>query len=114
MSKDTVSVNGSLPVIFWFPSWRSVGSKFGLSKGEVPVKFCEWVSLFINAGIPKVGLSPSLVVLHINGMLEISAIHCYVADSTGHVCHSGRANISQEIVIELTVEIDLCLKLRTL
>ena len=45
-------------------------------------------------------LSPTLFLLHINDMLQISSIRCYADDSTGDAYYTGRANISRENVIE--------------
>ena len=69
----------------------------------------------VNAGVPQgCVLSPTLFLLHINDMLQISSIHCYADDSTGDALYTGRANISREIVNEsrnkLVSEIEASLK----
>ncbi|CAG9790629.1 unnamed protein product [Diatraea saccharalis] len=57
--------------------------------------------LSINAGVPQgCVLSPTLFLLHINEMLQISGIHCFADDSTKDSTYNGRANISRESVIE--------------
>lgn len=99
----------------WHKALLSKLSSYGL-----PEKLCEWVycfladrsikvvvdgecsdSLSVNAGVPQgCVLSPTLFLLHINDMLQISGIHCYADDSTGDAYYTGRANISRENVIE--------------
>lgn len=44
--------------------------------------------------------STTLFLLHINDMLQISSIHCYVDDSKGDALYTVRTNISCESVIE--------------
>ncbi|XP_045493438.1 uncharacterized protein LOC123692709 [Colias croceus] len=67
----------------------------------------------VNAGVPQgCVLSPTLFLLHINDMLQISNIHCYADDSTGDASYTGHANFSQEIVDECRNT--LALKIETL
>ncbi|XP_045492437.1 uncharacterized protein LOC123691896 [Colias croceus] len=55
----------------------------------------------VNAGVPQgCVLSPTLFLLHINDMLQISNIHCYADDSTGDASYTGHANFSRENVDE--------------
>lgn len=99
----------------------------------LPEKLCEWVTSFLtdrsiktvvdgecselmslNAGVPQgCVLSPTLFLLHINDMLQISGIHCYADDSTGDAIYNGRASFSRENVNEcrktLVSEIELSL-----
>ena len=99
----------------WHKALLSKLPSYGL-----PEKLCEWVtsfladrsikvvvdgecsdSMFVNAGVPQgCVLSPTLFLLHINDMLQISGTHCYADDSTGDAFYTGRANISRENVIE--------------
>lgn len=78
----------------------------------VPEGLCTWIGSFlhgrciravvdgacsetmsINAGVPQGSvLSPTLFILHINDLLQISNIHCYADDSTGDAHYLGRAN----------------------
>lgn len=86
----------------------------------LPEKLCKWVASFladrsikvvvdgacsdsksVNAGVPQgCVLSPTLFLLHVNDMLQISGIHCYADDSTGDALYTGHSNISRENVIE--------------
>ncbi|XP_013173125.1 PREDICTED: RNA-directed DNA polymerase from mobile element jockey-like, partial [Papilio xuthus] len=94
----------------WHKALLSKLPSYGL-----PEKLCEWISSFlegrsikvvvdgacsdpkpINAGVPQgCVLSPTLFLLHINDMLQISNIHCYADDSTGDALYTARANVSR-------------------
>ncbi|XP_063540969.1 uncharacterized protein LOC134749894 [Cydia strobilella] len=113
----------------WHKALLSKLPSYGL-----PERLCVWVSSFladrsikvvvdgecsdsmsVNAGVPQgCVLSPTLFLLHINDMLQISGIHCYADDSTGDASYTGRTNISRENVIEsrnkLVSEIETSLK----
>ncbi|CAH2041149.1 unnamed protein product, partial [Iphiclides podalirius] len=99
----------------WHKALLSKLPSYGL-----PGKLCNWITSFladrsikvvvagacsdpkfVNAGVPQgCVLSPTLFLLHINDMLQISSVHCYADDSTVDVSYTGRANISRENVYE--------------
>ncbi|CAF4908224.1 unnamed protein product [Pieris macdunnoughi] len=86
----------------------------------LPEKLCTWISSLladriikvvidgacsdlkpVNAGVPQgCVLSPTLFILHIIDMLQLSNIHCYADDSTGDTFYTGRAGISRAVVDE--------------
>lgn len=99
----------------WHRALLSKLTSYGLPEG-----LCNWVASFlsgrciksvidgfcsesmpINAGVPQGSvLSPTLFIIHINDMLQISGLHCYADDSTGDTLYSGRANASRTEVDE--------------
>nr|CAX36787.1 hypothetical protein [Papilio dardanus] len=99
----------------WHKALLSKLPSFGL-----PEKLCTWIASFlegrsikvvvdgacsdpkpINAGVPQgCVLSPTLFLLHINDMLQISNIHCYADDSTGDASYTARANVSRATAYE--------------